>query len=318
MIFHSPLNPNPLVSIICLCYNQKPFVKEAIESVWSQTYDNIELIVVDDCSMDGSQSVIEEILRHKDIQFISNSKNLGSTAAFNKGLKASNGKYIIDFAADDVLDIARLEKQVAFFESCNEKVGVIYTDAISIDRYGKKLERHFANKKLYPYTGNIYSKVIEHYFIPTPTMMMRREVLEALEGFDECLTYEDFDFWVRSARNWDYQYQKEVLTYIRTHSNSQSTKAYAKNDKQAYSTFLVCKKIQQLNRNKDENLALIARLKYEIRQNVFSNNHKVAHLLYGLLKEMDGVSFIYQMLFLINGLKIDLSAIRNVYHKLKK
>ena len=92
-----------LVTIICLCYNQEEFVLESLESVISQDYNQIELIIVDDCSTDNSKIVIENwLLNFPQIQFIANNTNLGNTKSFNKALKLAKGKYIIDLAADDV------------------------------------------------------------------------------------------------------------------------------------------------------------------------------------------------------------------------
>src|SRR5579859_1537102 len=103
----------PLVSVICLCYNHRRFVKEAIESVLGQTYKNIELIVVDDCSTDGSVSVIKElIVQNPVIRFIPLNENRGNCKAFNEGYKLSSGKFVIDFSADDVMVSGRIEQQV--------------------------------------------------------------------------------------------------------------------------------------------------------------------------------------------------------------
>ncbi|MDP4680807.1 MAG: hypothetical protein NWS46_10620, partial [Cyclobacteriaceae bacterium] len=69
-------------------------------------------------------------------------------------------------------------------------------------------------------------------------------VLLELNGYDEKLAYEDFDFWIRSSRKWQYQYQSEILTKIRKTVGSLSSRVYSKNDKQLHSTYLVCKKNQ--------------------------------------------------------------------------
>jgi len=307
----------PLVSIICLCYNQKAYVQKAIESVWHQTYGNIELIVVDDCSIDGSKEVIKALLSGKKVTFIDLEENLGGTAAFNKGFEIAKGDYIIDLAADDILDIDRVKKQVVFFRSCKKKIGVIYSDAIYIDECGGKLNAHFSNKKLNTYTGDIYQNIIEQYFIPTQTMMIKRIVLEKLNGYDETLVYEDFDFWVRSSRNWDYEYQSEALTFIRKTNNSLSSRAYLPKSEQVRSTYQVCEKIKALNKNTSEDKSLIARLKYEFRQAAFSGNNNTATLFYTLLLEMKGSTPVYNWLYQINKLKIDFSAIRNLYLRVR-
>ena len=311
------MNNNPLVSIICLCYNQAAFLKESLESVWSQTYENIQLIVVDDCSTDQSVQEVEKLLLDKDVTFIKLETNIGNTSAFNKGLELVKGDYVIDLAADDVLTKDRIKNQVEFFNTCSEKVGVIYSDAMYISESAQMISRHFNNKKLRPYQGNIYKELIRKYFIPTPTMMIRKSVFDELKGYDSQLAYEDFDFWIRSSRNWEYAFQDEVLTYIRKVKGSFSTKAYTTNNKQVHSTYLVCKKIYQLNTNELEHSALIKRLQYEIRQASFSGNQNEAESFYGILKEMNGGGIAINILMILNKLKINFSIIRNLYHRLR-
>lgn len=88
------MNSLPLVSIICLCHNQKDYVQAAIRSVLSQTYSNLELIVVDDASTDGSVEVIEKVIQgHGDISFLKLDENIGNCRAFNRGFHVSKGKY---------------------------------------------------------------------------------------------------------------------------------------------------------------------------------------------------------------------------------
>lgn len=306
-----------MVSVICLCYNQARFVKEALDSVVKQSYKNIELIVADDGSNDDSKEVIQEwLLDHDEVPFVNLKENLGNTSAFNKGLRLAQGKYVIDLAADDVLISNRIEKQVAFFEQQGPDVGVIYSDANYISEKGRLLQRHFSNPRLIPYEGDIYKRVIDTYFIPPPAMMIKKEVLDELNGYDESLAYEDFDFWVRSARSWQYAYQSEVLTLIRKSENSHSKGWYKKNDKQLYSTFMVCKKIQKLNQNKFEGLALIRRVKFELRQSCFSGNHDEFALFFELFQELSPVPTKYILMWRLNRLRLDLSWLRNAYHKL--
>jgi len=307
---------SPLVSVICLCYNHEKFVKEAIKSVLCQSYSNIQLIVVDDASTDGSKNVIAEMLEGTSTEFITLHSNLGNTKAFNKGFAKAKGKYIIDLSADDVLIQNRVEKQVAFFEECKQSIGVIYSDAIYIDEEGNELNTHFSNQKLIPFVGDIYKKLISKYFISPPTMMMKKEVLQELNGYDGNLTYEDFDFWIRSSRNWEYKYQTDVLTKVRKTQGSLSSKAYAKNDKQLSSTYLVCQKIKALNRNESENEALKERLKYEIKHAVLSGNFKEAQLFIGLFKELQQLTIQLQALSFLVYLKIDFSFFRRAYLRL--
>src|SRR5688500_9747171 len=94
----------PRVTIICLCYNQARFIREAILSVLSQTYFEIQFVVVDDASTDNSVSVIKEcVALYPQINFIPLSKNSGNCKAFNLALLEAEGEFVIDLAADDVL-----------------------------------------------------------------------------------------------------------------------------------------------------------------------------------------------------------------------
>ena len=306
-----------LVSIICLCHNQEAFLAEALQSVWAQTYPHIEMIVVDDASTDNSVEVIKSLLKDKpEIPFIANESNIGNCTSFNKALELSSGEYIIDFSLDDVMHPERVASQVAFFESLTADYGVVYSNALYVDKDGKFLRDHFSESFAAP-RGDIYTKLISTWFIPPPTMMFRRHVILELGGYDETLAYEDFDFWVRSARNYKYAYQPQVLTSIRKHSSSFSTRAYARGDKQLHSTYLVCEKIRLMNRTSEEDLALTVRLKYEIRQSVFTANHSEATLFIGMLKDMGPLAFSYKLLEYVNRLKIDLRWMRALYMKFR-
>lgn len=258
---------SPLVSVICLCYNHAPFVEEAIRSVLYQTYAEIELIVVDDASSDGSVAIIEELVRNHDrIKFIRLDTNVGNCAAFNLGYKESKGDYLIDFATDDVLLPHRVEEGIKALEGAGIQYGVQFSDAMLIDADGIELELH-SNK--HPHTsiseGDIYKQVINRYFISAPTMLIRRSVLETLSGYDEDLAYEDFDFWVRSARRYQYLYIPKPLVKRRLLPRSMKSHQFVKGSSQLRSTFIVCNKIKELNETKEEDAALKQRIRYEIK-----------------------------------------------------
>ncbi len=262
----------PLVSVVCLCYNQKEFAKSALESAITQTYPNIEIIVVDDASTDGSRKEIESFLQdHPDIKFIPLSKNLGNCAAFNLAFARTEGKYIIDLAADDLLLPVRVEMGVADLEMADKTYGVHFSDAFIIDKEGKILNTHFVRNQDGDLIedipqGDIYRELITRYFINPPTMMMKREVLEALGGYDETLSYEDFDFWIRSSRKYKYLFNKTPLVKKRVLKKSLSSNQFTFRNKHQTSTQEVCQKILSLNQTKAENQALISRCWYEIRQ----------------------------------------------------
>jgi GT2 family glycosyltransferase len=261
----------PLVSIICLCYNQKPFVREAIQSVLAQKYSNIELIVVDDASNDGSQQEIREILANTNIKFIALEKNLGNCAAFNIGFRESKGQYLIDLAADDVLLPDRVACGVRDFQKANQQAGVHFSDAYLMNEDGNDIRTHYARDEkgqliTKVQEGDIYETLIARYFICPPTMIIKRIVLEQLNGYDESLHYEDFDFWIRSSRHFQYLFNEAPLVQKRILKHSHSSSQFAFRSKHILSTLKVCEKIFTLNKSKSEDLALSRRCRYEIRQ----------------------------------------------------
>ncbi|NEM98306.1 glycosyltransferase family 2 protein [Pontibacter burrus] len=310
--------PLPRVSIICLCYNHERFLKEALDSALAQTYPNLELIVVDDSSTDNSPTIIDEYCRRfPQISFISTGQNVGNTKAFNIGWRASEGEFIIDFATDDVLLPDRVEKQVNQFLALDKSYGVVYSDAAYIDDHSNFLHLH--SQKYKPsLDADVFREVLKRYFICPPTMMMRREVLEELNGYDETLAYEDFDFWVRSARNWNYSYLPEITTKRRLHHNSLSAKYYTSDGKMLRSTLEVCQKAVKLLRTKDEKTALIQRLKYEIRHAYLTNHFTETKQFLKLLRDITpNPGVISQLITRLSNSEISLSFIRRLYYSLR-
>lgn len=301
----------PLVSLICLSYNHRPYIKEALDSVLNQSYKNIEVIVIDDASPDGSAEEIRKYLHpFPQIKFIALTENIGNCKAFNIGFKESKGKYVIDFAMDDVLLPERIEKQVGVFEKLPESFGVVFSDVGFIDKESKPIGAHYKrdrNGKLLEKVpqGDVYRELLERYFISPPSMMVKREVLEKLGGYDETLAYEDFDFWVRSSRLYQYLFIDEIQTLKRILPNSHGSKFNQKRQHfMLESTLKVCEKAFQLNRSKEENKALAKRIRFHSRQALFTENYSLVKDFYHLLEKLDEESLIDKAWLLLANLKM--------------
>ncbi len=271
----------PLVTVICLCHNHEQLVERAIDSVYRQTYQPIELIVVDDASTDRSREVIEKLQKTHGFKTVFNDRNLGNCRSFNKAFKLSDGKYLIDLAADDELLPGRIETGVAVMEKSGPEVGVHFCDAALIDETGKFLKSHYprdrSGKLIEPvHDGDIYKILLEKYYISTPTMMMSRRVLDELGGYDEALSYEDFDFWVRSARRYQYRFTDAILVNKYVLKNSLSTQQLAHKNRQTLSTALVCEKALALNKSQEEDEALWKRVSYELKWAMITENWEAA------------------------------------------
>lgn len=267
----------PLVTVICLCYNQKRFVREAVESVINQSYSPLQLVVVDDASTDGSQDTITQLkVQYPQLEVLLLKENVGNCRAFNRGLTLAKGQYLIDLAADDVLLADRVRIGVEALEEAGEGFGVHFSDAIIIDEEGKFLKNHSDN---FPHNtipqGDVYREIIQRYFICPPTVMFTRTVIEKLGGYDESLSYEDFDFWIRSSRFFKYCYTKDVLIKKRMVKDAQSTGQFKVFSKHSISTYKVCEKILSLNKSRQEQLALARRIRYEIKLNLRLLNFQI-------------------------------------------
>lgn len=261
---------NPLVSVICVCFNQGNFIEEAVKSVLNQTYTPIEIILVDDGSTDNSSIVINKLKdMNPDIAVIQQ-ENSGLCKAFNRGMAKSSGRFIVDLAADDIFHPHRIGKQVELFEKLADDYGVVFTDAEIIDEDGNLLRDHFDTvknslgiKKIPE--GDIFYDLIDKFFVSAPTMLVKREVFDDLKGYDESLEYEDFDFWIRSSRKWKYGLLDRKLTKVRKHVGGMTANMYRKRDKKVESTFIVCKKIEKMIDDNRGRAALLRRVKYEFR-----------------------------------------------------
>lgn len=252
----------PLVTVVVLNYNQARFLQQAVDSVREQTYPNVEIILVNDASTDSSEKVIKNILaRHPDIRYIRNDQNLGNCRSFNKALRVAKGEYMIDLAADDMLLPDRVRLGVESLEKLGNSFAVHYGNAIHIGEDGQTI---YEEKAAHP-SGDLYLQLIERYFVNTASMMMRKSVLDDLGGYDEALSYEDFDFWIRSARKYKYEFEPRLLVAKRDVGGSLSQQQFRWRSKHLDSTFRVCSKIKELNKLPEENAALKRRIRYEIK-----------------------------------------------------
>ncbi|WP_394760357.1 glycosyltransferase [Flavobacterium sp.] len=278
------MNSNPLVSIICLCYNHEAFVIESLNSVINQSYNNIELIIVDDFSTDNSKKVIRNwLINFPKTQFIGNEENLGNTKSFNKALRLAKGDYIIDLASDDVLLPNCVHLQIEKFQkSSYPNLGVVYGNAELITENGDFDSYYFAvnsDKEVIQkrVTGDIYHNVLlGGNSLCSVSAMIKKETLEDLNGFDEDLYYEDLDFWIRASRKYEFDFINAILVQKRTVENSLGAMFYKKTDERAkkinHSTYLILKKAIKLNKTKTENKALLKRIHFEILLNYKSKN----------------------------------------------
>ena len=221
-------NSRPLVSMIVISYNQAPFVVETLESVKAQTYRNTELIIVDDCSTDGSVEIINRWLCDNNIAatFIRHGKNQGVCKALNDGVRAARGKYISATASDDIWLPDKIERQVDIMESQPDGVGVVYSDAIRIDESGKTLPGLLIASSAWNMPempqGQLLDLLVMGNIIPGMTTLIRRCCYDVVGLYDECLPWEDWDMWMRIARHYAFVSSAVPFAKYRVHNASYS------------------------------------------------------------------------------------------------
>jgi glycosyltransferase involved in cell wall biosynthesis len=198
----------PLVSVIIPTYNHGRWIKEAVDSVFSQTYRKHEIIVIDDGSTDDTGIVLRK--RYGDRIIYRYQTNQGRGAARNVGLHIAKGKYIQFLDADDLILSEKLEKQVKYLEDHHE-VAAVYGHSLLF--YEDEIDNRWdnANKKRYLSGDKLLGNMIsEPFMLPSPSLV-KKAWIDSVGGFDESLkSNEDWDLWLRLAKEGAYfQYYPE-------------------------------------------------------------------------------------------------------------
>ncbi|HEV8715044.1 MAG TPA: glycosyltransferase [Candidatus Binatia bacterium] len=181
----------PKVSVIIPTYNRRDFVREAIASVLAQTYDDFELLVVDDGSNDNTAAVVQEF---DGVRYVFQ-PNRGVSAARNRGVALSNGEFLAFLDADDLWQPRKLAHQVAFF-AARADARICQTEEIWL-RDDVRVNPHNKHRKV---GGDIFARSLELCLVSPSAVMLRRELFERVGGFDESLpACEDYDLWLRIA-----------------------------------------------------------------------------------------------------------------------
>jgi glycosyltransferase involved in cell wall biosynthesis len=195
---------SPLVSVIIPLYNHKNYIKTAIESIVSQSYPNIEIIVIDDGSTDNSSSVVEEIITKssKSIKLIKK-HNEGITKTLNLGISLSCGEYISLLASDDYLLPDSITSRVDYLDNHTEKLAV-FGDAVVVDSngneiYSSAIEKNNGRKKYLQIDKLLSSELVFRWCVPGPVFMAKRSLYETIGLYDENILIEDWDFYLRAA-----------------------------------------------------------------------------------------------------------------------
>ena len=214
-------NSNPLVSVVIPCYNHEQFVKDTIQSVIDQNYENIELIIIDDGSKDSSVEKIQEMVgaceqRFTRFEFRSRA-NIGISATLNESLEWCEGKYFSPIASDDQMLNYKTSIQVKYLETNNNSVAV-FGGVHLIDKNNRKLEKLLSKARSYSFEDII----MHRHDILAPTQMIRKEAIEKVGGYNSKLFIEDWYMWLILSRQANLFNMNEVLTLYRKHDGNSS------------------------------------------------------------------------------------------------
>ena len=205
----------PTVSVVIPTFNRAHLITCAIKSILAQTYQDFEIIVVDDGSLDETEKSIQKCEDNR-IKYIKHQKTKGPGAARNSGIDASSGDYIAFLDSDDEWLPTKLEKQVNLFKKDAEKTGLVYCGVELINQCNRIVIERWIPKN----RGYVFEKNLSANFIVSgsSTVMVRRDVLKKTGRFDESLpSCEDWDLWIRIAKYCKFDFVPEILVNCFAH-----------------------------------------------------------------------------------------------------
>jgi glycosyltransferase involved in cell wall biosynthesis len=197
------------ISVIIPTYNREKLILNAIESLKKQTYQDFEIIVVDDCSSDNTQALLENDDR---VKYVRHSENKGASEARNTGIGLSEAEFIAFLDSDDEWLPLKLEKQIEVFNK-NKNVGVVYTGVQNI------LRGHKISENSPKYRGDIKRELMKANIVgTTSTVMVKADLLKKVDGFDtNLLSCQDWDLWVRLAQITEFDFVEDPLVFFHQH-----------------------------------------------------------------------------------------------------
>ena len=228
---------NSKVSVITASYNCAKFIEESIKSVLNQTYDNLELIIIDDCSTDNSEEIVNEYIKKDSrIKFYRLNNNSGAAVARNKGLDEATGRFIAFLDSDDIWDKQKLEKQINFMQTNN--YGFSFTSYRLIDENG-----YLLNKEIRVPNEITYKNLLKNTIIGCLTVIIDKELIGDFK-MPLVRAGQDTATWLSILRcgNIAYGYDEILASYRLVNGSISSNKFKAL--KRTWNTY---RKIEKLN-----------------------------------------------------------------------
>jgi hypothetical protein len=187
----------PTVTVVLPTFNRASLLVRAIRSVLGQTCQDWELIVVDDCSTDGTEQAVRSFSDDR-IKYIRHDRNRGAGAARNTGIDYARGEYVAFLDSDDEWLPEKLQKELEVFRNSDPALGLVYTGEMIVDETGHVLETCMATK-----SGGVYEALLDSCFIGSCSRVtVNKQALARVGGFDETLaSHQDWDLWLKVAKD---------------------------------------------------------------------------------------------------------------------
>lgn len=222
-----PVHSTPRISVIIPTLNRAILLRRTIVSVLKQTYQNLEIVVVDDCSTDNTGDLVKEFKDRK-INYIRHDYTRGGSATRNTGIRIAKGDYIAFLDSDDEWFPEKLEKQVNVLINSPAEIGLVYTRFI----------RAYNNKKVYnafywlnQKEGDVHNTLLDGNYITTSTTLIKKECFSKAGMFDESLPrLQDWECWLRLSKFYHFKCVHEPLVISHQTSDSISTDSRALNE----------------------------------------------------------------------------------------
>ncbi len=216
----------PLVSVICACYNQSQFIFESLESVKNQAYENLEIIIWDDASQDNSVQIIEGWIKDNPslkIIFHKHQTNKGICKSLNYAQSKASGKYIQLLALDDLLLSDKISRHVAILEKSNDNDALVFTDALLMNDESILYQNRFISFYKHYFSlnsGNYFDDLLRGNYIPAMSILYKKRILDEIGPWDENLSFEDYDMLLRISKNYNFIFDDQVSAVYRMHAKN--------------------------------------------------------------------------------------------------
>ncbi|MCH8505578.1 MAG: glycosyltransferase, partial [Ectothiorhodospiraceae bacterium] len=213
-----------LVSVAFRAFNRKEFIKRTVDSVLSQNNSNVELIIVDDGSTDGTLEILEGLAADKKLYLLRhpNGENRGQSASINLALEHATGKYISILDSDDMFAPNKLEVMVDYLER-HPDIGLVYSNGYAVDEHDNILyEMHAPDHQEHNDPNRL---LLDCYFLLPQNALVRKSVFDQAGRFEESFrSAQDHDMLLRIAEITKMAYIPDHLFYYRRHGDSISAK----------------------------------------------------------------------------------------------